>query len=67
MECRPHVAISRQKQNITWTPTFNSSHIARHAVIQGASHAFLPQVIEKSTNENKDKNKNKNNYNYKIV
>ena len=53
MECRQHVAISRRKQNMTHTPTFNSSRIACHAVIQGARPASLPQgAIEKSTTEN---------------
>ena len=66
MEWRPNVAISHRKQKMTRTPILNSSRFARHAVLQGVRHVFLPQgTIEKLTIEIKNKNKNKNNYYYK--
>ena len=44
------------------TAIFNSSRIARHAVVKEARTTFLPQAtIEKSTTEYKIKN----NYNFK--
>ena len=62
------VAISHRKQNTTQIHVFNSLRIARHAVMQGARPAFLPQgAMEKSTTENKNKTKNKNKNNYKYT